>query len=366
MPDPAGLRVGIVGASVSGGWALRSHVPALRALPGFAIVAVSTTRLATAAETARQLAVPRYYASAAALAADPEVDLIAVTIKVPDHEAAVRAALGAGKDVYCEWPLAASTASAAALRDEAAAARVRTLVGLQARCVPAVRFVRDLVADGYLGRILSVNASSTGLGNGGPVLAEDRAWTAEDTNGLSALTVRAAHTLDAAQYCAGPIRSVSAHVAVATPTAVIGDTGRRVPRSAPDQVLVHGELASGASLNGRFLLGVRGDEASLLTISGTDGTLTISGEGSEPQIQMSTLRVRAARHGSPFTDLAVPGRYRRAPHDLPAGPAAAVAENYLGLGQDGASPGFGDAVALHQLLDTIRLAAIRGQRQYVQ
>jgi predicted dehydrogenase len=41
-------RVGIVGASLSGGWALQSHVPALLALPGFEIVAVSTTRLSSA------------------------------------------------------------------------------------------------------------------------------------------------------------------------------------------------------------------------------------------------------------------------------------------------------------------------------
>jgi predicted dehydrogenase len=347
---------------VSGGWALHSHVPALAALDGFGLAAVSTSRLATAERTARQLGVPHHYATPAALAADPDVDLVTVAVKVPDHEPAVRAAIAAGKDVYCEWPLATNTDAAARLCGLAAAAGVSTVIGLQARSAPALRFARDLVAGGDLGRILSVHANSCGFANGGPVLAEDRAWAADDQSGLSALTVRAAHTLDAALFCAGPALAVSAELLVATPTALIGDTGRTVPRTAPDQVLVQGRLNGGGSLSGRFLLGVRGDEAPLLTFCGTEGTLTVTGEGEEPQIQFSPLRLRVARRGSPFGDLAVPGSYRRAPRDLPPGPAAAVAEHYLSLAE---APGFADAVTLHRLLDTIRLAAATGQRQPV-
>jgi len=360
MPATAELGVGIIGASVRGGWALRSHVPALAALDGFALAAVSTSKLATAEQTARQFGVPHHYSTSAALAADPGVDLVTVAVKVTDHEPAVWAAIEAGKDVYCEWPLATSTEAAAELRDLAATARVRTVIGLQARSAPALRFARDLVAEGYLGRVLSVHANSSGFANGGGVLAEDRGWVADDRNGLSALTVRAAHTLDAAQFCAGPVLALSAEVLVATPTALIGDTGRTVPRTAPDQVLMHGLVDGGASLSGRFLLGVRGDEAPLLTICGTAGTLTVTGEGEEPQIQFSPLRLQVARHGSPFTDLAVPASYRRAPRDLPPGPVAAVAEHYLSLGE---APGFGDAVMLHRLLDTIRLAATTGRCQ---
>ena len=53
QPDPAApVRVGIVGASPTRGWALSAHLPALAGLPGFTVTAVSTTRQETADETA--------------------------------------------------------------------------------------------------------------------------------------------------------------------------------------------------------------------------------------------------------------------------------------------------------------------------
>jgi len=67
----------------------------------------------------------------------------------------VRVAIAAGKDVYCEWPLGVSTAEARTLKDQAETKNVRTVVGLQARLVPAVKGARNLVKDGVLGRILS-------------------------------------------------------------------------------------------------------------------------------------------------------------------------------------------------------------------
>jgi predicted dehydrogenase len=353
----APTRVGIVGASISGGWALQAHLPALSGLPGFAVTAIATSKTETARATCVRFGIGRGYDSAAALAADPQVDLVTVTVKVPGHAVAVEAAVAKGRDVYCEWPLAADTGTAVRLRDSAKAAGVRTVIGLQARANPVLRQLRELLADGYLGRILSVHASSTGFGNGGSVLAADREWAADDANGLSALTVRAAHTLDAVEHCVSPITAISADVRVATPVAVIAGTGRAVIRTAPDQVLVSGRLADGASLTGRFLLGVRGDVAPLLTVHGADGTAVVTGAGSEPQIQMSPLRIRAARHDdTEFAAVSTPAAYRRAPEAVPAGAARGVAENYLGIDPpDGrwASPDFDDAVRLHELLDAL-------------
>jgi predicted dehydrogenase len=111
---------------------------------------------------------------------------------------------------------------------------------------------------------------------------------------------------------------------------------------------------------------VRGDNTPLLTIHGTDGTIIVAGDGDEPQIQMASLRLLAARRNSSFEELAVPRRYVRTPHDLAAGAPASVGENYLSMAAAGASPpspGFNDAVALHMLLDLIRLASATGERQ---
>jgi predicted dehydrogenase len=60
------------------------------------------------------------------------------------------AVLDAGKHLYCEWPLAATTEQAQQMRDSAVRNGVRHMVGLQARGAREFNRVRDLVAEGYV------------------------------------------------------------------------------------------------------------------------------------------------------------------------------------------------------------------------
>ena len=101
----APLRVGVVGATLARGWATAAHLPALTALPEFTVTAVPTTKAETARATAEAFGVPLAFEDDARLIASPEVDVVAVTVKVTGHDALVRAALAAGKHVFCEWPL---------------------------------------------------------------------------------------------------------------------------------------------------------------------------------------------------------------------------------------------------------------------
>ena len=71
MADSTRIRVGIVGASASRGFASIAHVPALRALPQFEIVAVGTARQETAEAAARHYQVPHAFADARELARHP-------------------------------------------------------------------------------------------------------------------------------------------------------------------------------------------------------------------------------------------------------------------------------------------------------
>ncbi|MGY2062209.1 Gfo/Idh/MocA family protein, partial [Nocardia gipuzkoensis] len=100
MADP--IRVGIIGVNPERGWAARAHIPALRTIAGARLTAVGTSRPDSAAVAARAFGVPGF-ADPAELAAHPEVDLVAITVKVPAHDALIAAALAAGKHVYCEW-----------------------------------------------------------------------------------------------------------------------------------------------------------------------------------------------------------------------------------------------------------------------
>src|ERR1700756_4628343 len=111
------IRVGIVGANPSPGFASMAHIPALQTLPDFEITAVCTTRQDSADAAARHFGVPLAFSDAEKLGQNPDVDLVTVRVKVPDHYLPVMAALEAGKHVYCEWPLGRSSGEAVQMLD---------------------------------------------------------------------------------------------------------------------------------------------------------------------------------------------------------------------------------------------------------
>src|SRR5246500_1296459 len=136
------FRVGIVGANPSRGFASIAHIPALKALPDFEISAVCTARQDSAEAAARHYGIPLAFADPAKLAQHPEVDLVTVSVKVPDHYVPVMAAIEAGKHVYCEWPLARNTDEAARMLAAAERKGVRHAVGLQGQVSPAINYTK--------------------------------------------------------------------------------------------------------------------------------------------------------------------------------------------------------------------------------
>src|SRR5260370_27455076 len=149
------LGVGIIGVSPARGWAATAHIPALRALPNYEIRALSAQSAESARAAGEVFGVSAVFSGHEQLVAQPDVDVVAVTVKVPRHRQLVSAALAAGKDVYCEWPLGRDLDDARAMAALAAGQGARTVVGLQARHAPAIEFVRELLSDGYLGEVLS-------------------------------------------------------------------------------------------------------------------------------------------------------------------------------------------------------------------
>ncbi|MFE6155455.1 Gfo/Idh/MocA family protein [Streptomyces sp. NPDC057889] len=130
-------------------------MPALAELDGYELRALSASSAESARAAGEKCAVPLAYGSVEELARSEEVDLVVVTVKVPHHLELIRPALEAGKMVFGEWPLGADLAQAEDLADLAYRRGVLTAVGLQARSAPPLRYLRDLVAEGYVGRVLS-------------------------------------------------------------------------------------------------------------------------------------------------------------------------------------------------------------------
>src|SRR5213595_65627 len=98
------IRVGIVGATVTpggSGWGANAHVPALMALPDYELKAVCTAHPETAKASAAAFGAELAFYNFDEMVSRPDVDLVAVVVRVPGHRDLVVRALEAGKAVYC-------------------------------------------------------------------------------------------------------------------------------------------------------------------------------------------------------------------------------------------------------------------------
>src|SRR5712672_1922069 len=239
------LGVGIVGVSPSRGWAATAHIPALRALPNYEIRALSAHSAESARAAGEAFGVSAVFSDHEQLVTRPDVDLVAVTVKVPHHRQLVCAALAAGKAVYCEWPLGRDLDDARAMAALAAGQGVRTAVGLQARQAPAIEFVQELLRDGYVGEILST--TMVGLSVPGGVVGQPNAYMLDQANGANVLTIAVGHSLDTLNHVLGEFAGLSAQSDLRRPLITIEETGEEIVKTAADQIAVIGTLTSGAT-----------------------------------------------------------------------------------------------------------------------
>jgi predicted dehydrogenase len=362
VSDSGAIGVGMVGLSARGGWAARAHVPALRAVPGYELRAVSGSSPESAAEAAREFDVPIACGSVEELAARPEVDLVVVCVKVPHHRELVLAAVEAGKDVLCEWPLGNGLAEAEELA-AAAAGRVRGFVGLQGRSAPATRYVRSLVEDGALGEILSTTLVGSGGNWGETIPGAGSVYLLDRANGAHMLTIPAGHSVDVLCTCLGEFAEVSATVATRRRSVRRVDTGESVPMSAFDQVAVTGTLEGGAVATVHY----RGGTSSALPlyweINGTEGELVVTAEEGHLQRARFHLRKDGVELPIPASLELVPGEPGSAPYN--------VAQAYAQLSGDLREgthnvPTFADAVVRHRLIDAVERSGASGERQVLE
>jgi predicted dehydrogenase len=126
------IRVGIIGANPDRGWAAQAHIPALKSLShDFEITALSTSRRESADAASKLFGVRVAFDNHQGLVNRADVDVVAITVKVPDHLELASAALDAGKAVYCEWPLGNGLMEAETLAALAKKKGVLAVVGLQ-------------------------------------------------------------------------------------------------------------------------------------------------------------------------------------------------------------------------------------------
>ena len=360
------LGVGIIGASASRGWAAAAHIPALQALPNYEIRALSASSAESARAAGEMYGVSAVFSDHEQLVSQPDVDVVAVTVKVPRHRELVTAALAAGKAVYCEWPLGRDLDDAQAMAKLASERDVRTVVGLQGRQAPAIQFVQELLDDGYVGDVLSTTI--VGLSLAGDTVINANAYMLDNDNGANLLTIAVGHSIDTLNHVLGEFADLSALSDLRRPRITIEETGEQIRKTASDQIAVIGTLTSGATASVHVREAVAGGTGFLWEINGSDGTLRITADAPLPGIFPVTV---AGAHGpNEPAELAVPAALAQkwpALTSLQGTPAFNVGRVYAAFAADRdhgtrTVPDFADAVRRHEVIAAIERSAATGER----
>lgn len=153
--DPARqFAWGIVGTGVIA----RQFAADLRHVDGARIGAVCSRSEKAAQDFIAATSAAKFYPALEALLVDDGIDAVYLATPNMLHASQALEALGAGKPVLVEKPLATSSGYAARIADLACTNRCFAMEALWTRFLPAVRAVRDMLAAGAIGEITHIEA----------------------------------------------------------------------------------------------------------------------------------------------------------------------------------------------------------------
>ena len=240
------VRVGVLGA---GAWARGAHLPGYRRDPRCRLVAIADTEIDRAQSAAREFDIPVAVADARELLTRDDIDLVDVCTPSHTHFELAWSALEAGKHVLCEKPVAydfRDTQRAAAL---ARRKGLKTKVGLTFRYSPAMRYMRELVADGFIGTPFIFNGyeqNSQWLDPMNPLRqvdpdADQSMLQVSSLEGYGAPIIDLAHLQDGSDLSqvVGTMRNF-------IPERMVRQTGRMMRMNIDDGDLFLGEVGNGA------------------------------------------------------------------------------------------------------------------------
>ena len=208
MTDKPRLSIGLIGSGFMG----KAHVFGMTIAQKVFDLAVeihlhtlADVDAATASAAADDFGFAHSTANWREMTENPDIDVIHITAPNALHKEMSLAAIGAGKHVYCEKPLAPNTADACEMANAAEAAAVKTQVGFNYLCNPMLRLAREMIEAGELGELRGYR----GLHAEDFMADADAPYTfRHDPMGGGALADLGSHALATAEYLLGPITDV--------------------------------------------------------------------------------------------------------------------------------------------------------------
>lgn len=334
------IRVGVVGAGNS---AVETHIPRFQSIEGVEVVSVSNRTRESAQRAADRLGIPKVYDHWPDLVQSDEINAVFIGTWPYLHKPVTIVALESGKHVLSQARMAMNAQEAHEMFD----ASLRH-PGLISAVVPTSRLgagveqVKQLIADGWLGDLLSIDVVS-----GHEFVDRDAPyfWRHDrDLSGVNMLDVgMLAEALDRA---IGPFSTVMANAKVNVQNRRDAAGGPHAV-AVPDHVDIIGEMAIGASYHMRFSQ-VTGMAEEGVWFFGSEATLKTDGYAEN---------IYGARKGdSGFTPIDSPSE-NRIVHDIAAEFVSAIREK-----RQVEQVTFAQAVRYMEFTEAVGISARTGKR----
>jgi predicted dehydrogenase len=246
MSAIAPVRVGVLGA---GAWARHSHLPGYRRDPRCTLVAIADVEIDRARDAAREFGIPVATNDPRDVFSRDDIDLVDVCTPSHTHFELAWAALEAGKHVLCEKPVAYDYRDTRRARDLARQKGLKTKVGLTFRYSPAMRYVRELVVQGFIGTPFVFNGYEQNSQWLDPMTPLRQVDPDADQSILqvSSLEGYGAPIIDIAHLLVGcDLRQVVGTMTNFVPERMVRATGRMMRMNIDDGDIFLGEFANGA------------------------------------------------------------------------------------------------------------------------
>ncbi|KAF7797363.1 hypothetical protein EIP86_008558 [Pleurotus ostreatoroseus] len=309
------IRIGFIGLSTQGWASLGLVQPLFHPLLAskYTLVALCTRSEASAAAAAKKYSelagreVKAYHGEdgVSQLVHDPEVDLVAVSVKVPDHYAIVMQVIEAGKDLFVEWTPGNGYEETKKIAEAANAKGIRVLVGAQGYQSLAVKKVKELIDTGRIGKVVSTTSSAPQslvsakeIRYWGPTPLSSARYLIDISNNTTILSIVVGHFLTILDNVLGEFSEIVGSGTIRFPTGQFVDedgkpTGEIYHSTVHDQVAVSGVLKGphkGAFANVVVRAGVpcsgeqgRGRRMFQWIIDGEEGSIQVTNREADGQ-----------------------------------------------------------------------------------
>ena len=252
VPNAAPIRVGFIGLSSFKGWAVKTHYPAILQLSSqFQITALYNPDIESALNTIQHLKLSNATAfpSLESFASSADVDMIVLSIQVAQNYDVLIPLLEYSKKnpnlkyLFVEWALACSVQQAETIYKAAAQRGLQTIISLQGRKSPYILRAKELISEGYIGDINSIEIAGNGGWYGYERPQKSPSYIFELGKGVDLVTTAFGHTIDLLQYMTGSYFSrINSMIFNNIPEQEVIDehgvrTGQKVPKTVPDHLL---------------------------------------------------------------------------------------------------------------------------------